>query len=103
MGMSQDQRSPGADVIEILVPVDIKEMGPGPARDEQRLATDRAEGPCRTVHAAGENPTGMFKRFPTANTSRFHAEFLGRPSSTLGLTFRSELFATLLCLCRELS
>ena len=37
MGMAEDERPPGADVIEVAIAVDVEEVGPFAAGDEHRL------------------------------------------------------------------
>ena len=54
VGVAEDHRSPGADVIEVAVAVDIDELGPFGMVDEDRLAAHPAEGPGRAVHAPGD-------------------------------------------------
>src|SRR5262249_17046334 len=55
MVVAQDERAPRADKIEITIAVDIKEIRSFASGDEKRLASDSAEGPGRTVHAAGNH------------------------------------------------
>ena len=42
MGMSVDQRAPGADVVDVAVAVDVPDFGPLPAIDKDRISPDRA-------------------------------------------------------------
>ena len=51
VGMAQDGWAPGADVVDVIVAIDVKNMRPGGAVDEERLAADRAKRPDRRVHA----------------------------------------------------
>ena len=53
MGVPQDHRPPGADVIDVAIAVDVEQIGPFAAREENRLAADAAKRPRRAVHAAG--------------------------------------------------
>jgi hypothetical protein len=55
MAMAEQQRSPGADVIDVFVAIDIEDVRPLAAGDEHRLATDTAEGAHRGVDAAGDD------------------------------------------------
>ena len=47
MAVAEDQRPPRADVIEVAIAVDVEEIGPFAAGDEERLAADarRRRGP----------------------------------------------------------
>ena len=58
MSMAQDHRPPRADVIDVLVTVDVVEVGPFGSGHERRLAADRAERPRRAVHPAGNHAVG---------------------------------------------
>ena len=58
MGMAQDHRPPRADVVDVVVAVDVVEVGPLGPGDERRLAADGAERPRRAVHAAGNHAVG---------------------------------------------
>ena len=51
--MAENHRSPGKDVIEVAVAVEIEEIGPFGPIDENRLAADAAKRPGGTVDAAG--------------------------------------------------
>ena len=53
MTVAEDHRAPGADVVEILQPVDVGEPLAFGALEEDRLATDSAEGPGRGIDPAG--------------------------------------------------
>ena len=52
MGMPQNHRPPGADVVDVAIAIEIVEIGPCGALEEDRLAADAAKRPGRTVHAA---------------------------------------------------
>ncbi len=45
VGMPVDQRPPRADVVDVAVAVDVDHLGALAARDEQRIAPDRAHRP----------------------------------------------------------
>src|SRR5262249_51466950 len=60
------------DVIEIGIAVDIVEVSALAAGDEDRLAADAAEGPCRAVDAAGNDATGLLERLCTPRTVTLH-------------------------------
>ena len=59
-GVTEDQRSPGADVIDVLVFVGIPKMRALPANDERRIASDRTKGAHRRIYAAGNHLLGAF-------------------------------------------
>ena len=56
--MSEDERSPGAEVIDVLIAVFVPGPGAEAASDEQRVTPDRFEGANGTVDASGEEPKG---------------------------------------------
>ena len=72
MTVAQDQRSPRADVIQVVIAVEIEEARPFAASDENRIAADGAEGAGRTVDAAGNEMAGTLKRLSTADARGFH-------------------------------
>ena len=47
MGVAEDERPPGADVIEVAVAVEVEEVRPFAAGDEERLAADGRRRPGR--------------------------------------------------------
>ena len=61
MGVAENHRSPGADVVDVAVAIDIEQIGPRPALEKQRLAADAAERPGRAIHAAGHELLGAGK------------------------------------------
>jgi hypothetical protein len=54
MSMTEDERAPRSDIIEILIAVEIVEVRPFAASDEQRLSADGPEGARGTVDTAGD-------------------------------------------------
>ena len=58
VAVAEDQRPPRADVVEVAVAVDVEEVRPLAAGDEQRLAADGAERAGRAVDAAGDELAG---------------------------------------------
>ena len=54
MGVAEDHRAPGADVVDVAVAVDVPNVGAGAADEEGGLAADGAEGADRGIHAAGD-------------------------------------------------
>ena len=52
MGVSEDQRPEGEDVVDVAVPVDVEEVCTLPALDEDGGAADGTEGAHRGAHAA---------------------------------------------------
>ena len=53
MRVAQDHRSPGADVVDVAIAIDVVQIGPFAALEKDRLAPHAAKGPGRAVHAAG--------------------------------------------------
>ena len=51
-GVAQNQRPPGADVVDVLVAVGIPDIGTFAAHQERRIAAHGAERPDRRVHAS---------------------------------------------------
>jgi len=74
MGVSQNQRSPGGDVIEVLIAVEIVEIWPLAASDEQRLPADSTEGAGWTVDTSRNETAGALKGLSTTNTRRQHED-----------------------------
>src|SRR5206468_6706939 len=72
VGVTKDQRAPRADVIEVLIAVDVVKIWTLASGDEQRLAAHGAERPRGTIDSARDQPAGPFKRFLTANADWFH-------------------------------
>ena len=66
MRMTEDQRPPRADVIEVAVAVDIDEESALAASDEGRLSANGAEGPRGTVDAAGDDLRGSLVQLARA-------------------------------------
>ncbi|MNN47383.1 hypothetical protein D3C81_1618010 [compost metagenome] len=58
VGVADDHRAPGADVVDIALAIGIPHISPFGARDEARRATHRAEGTHGGVHAAGNGLLG---------------------------------------------
>ena len=86
--VAEDERAPRADVIEVLIAVDVEEIRPFAAGDEDRLAADGAEGAGRTVDAAGDQTAGSLKRFSTADSEARHGGI-----SSVSRECRSDLMA----------
>jgi hypothetical protein len=53
--VAEDHRAPGADVVDVGVPVDVDDLGAVGALDEDRVAPDRAHGANGRIHAAGQH------------------------------------------------
>src|SRR5262245_27848875 len=66
MRVPQNHRPPRADVIEVIVPVRILQPGSRRATDKERIASDRAERPDRTIDAAGDKLHGALIERPRA-------------------------------------
>ena len=67
MGVPEDHRSPGADVVDVAVAVDVEQIGPL-QRGRMKIGSppDAAKRPGRTVDAAGHQLLGSFKDDMTA-------------------------------------
>ncbi len=61
MAVAEQQRSPGSHVVEERVAIDVIKAGALAARDEERIAADRAEGAHRRVDPAGHELLGALK------------------------------------------
>ncbi len=59
MGVAQDGRSPGLDVVEQPPAVDVLDKGTLGAGDEVRRPAHRVERPHWRVDAAGDHPAGL--------------------------------------------
>src|SRR5207245_8496376 len=59
--VTEDQRSPGTEEIEVRPAVDVPDAGALTARDEERLTADAAKRPDRAVDAAGNQTGGGFE------------------------------------------
>ena len=60
MGMPQNPRSPGTDIVNPFIAILIQELVPFCASDEQRRAAHTAKCPHRAVHAAWHKRTCFF-------------------------------------------
>ena len=61
VGMAEDCRPPGTDIIDVGFAVLVPQDGALAALEEHRRAADRAEGAHRGVHAAGNELLGLFE------------------------------------------
>ena len=57
--MPEDRRSPGADVIDELVAIDIPDVRPFRALDKERLAADAAKSAHGRIYPAGDEAAGL--------------------------------------------
>src|SRR5882757_7437594 len=51
--MAKDERSPRADVVDVLIAVGVPDAGTLAAHDVKRIASDRAKRAYRRIHASG--------------------------------------------------
>src|SRR4051812_19292633 len=58
MRMAEDERPPGADVVDVLVAIGIEEVRAESANDPGRLAADGPKPPDGGIHAAGNHLFG---------------------------------------------
>src|SRR5262245_28675599 len=68
MGVTEDQRTPRADEVEIAVTVQVVEIRPLAAGDEGRIAADAAKRPRRAVDPARYRPASSVERLLTSRT-----------------------------------
>ncbi len=113
MPVAQNERSPGADVIDVLVAVGIEDVGAFAALDEGRSAADAAIGAHRGVDAARYGEQGAFEKL--LGSGMFHlVEISGSlhrygkhhyNEVSLMITIRGAAVAASLCamLCGSLS
>ena len=94
--MSQNERPPRADVIEIALTIDVDEEWTFRARDEKRLAAHSAEGASRTIHAAGYDRAGTFKGTITVGM-RSHVECCPRERELVVARFPFHLWVIIRC------
>ncbi|MNE45957.1 hypothetical protein D3C80_1402740 [compost metagenome] len=64
MGMSHNERAPGADIVDKAVAVDIINTRADPVIHIHRCQADRFERPHRAVHPAGNILLSFFKSVP---------------------------------------
>jgi hypothetical protein len=63
MGMTANGGSPGANVVDVLVIIDIPDVGTFDAIEDDGLATDRFEGANRRTNATGHEVLSGAKNF----------------------------------------
>jgi hypothetical protein len=78
MRMAENGRSPGADVVDVIVAIDIEHPRALGSVHEKRLAADRAKRAHRRVHAAGNVFQSLGKKFFRLNTNHAHNLTNGR-------------------------
>src|SRR5439155_22187084 len=66
MRVAQDQWTPGADKIQVLIAVDIEEERSLAASDKRRIAAYCAERGRRTVDASRDHPASAIKGLSTS-------------------------------------
>ena len=70
MRVTEDERPPRADVVDVVAAVGVDDVGPGAASDEARGASDTLEGPYRAVDSAGDEPLGLGEELLRAASHR---------------------------------
>ena len=76
-GVAENERSPGADVVDVLVAVGVPDIGTFAAHQERRIAAHRAKGPDRRVHASGDELFGaLLQRAGLVEVTGHDDEFL---------------------------
>ena len=66
VAVAQDHRAPGADVVDVLLPIGVPKMGALGALHKTRCAADGAKGAHRRVHTPGDELFGAFKELVVA-------------------------------------
>ena len=82
-GVAENERSPGADVVDVFVAVGVPDVRAQPAHEEWRIAADGAKGAHRGVHAAGNHLLGALLQLAR------HLEFAGHGLSGESGTYGS--------------
>ena len=59
----EDERSPGAHVVDVALAIRRPDVWPGSAGQKQRIAADAQESADRRIHAAGDVPAGFLIQF----------------------------------------
>ena len=62
-GVAENQRSPGADVVDVLVAIGVEDVGGLAAHHKRRISAHRAKGTHRGVDAARNHHFGAFLQF----------------------------------------
>jgi hypothetical protein len=62
MGVTEQERPPALDQIEIAVAVDVGDLRSGCAGDEEGLGTDRIEGTDRRAHPTGDEAPSIVQK-----------------------------------------
>ncbi len=62
-GVAMDRRTPGADVIDVFIAVDVADLGAAGVIDEEGIASDGAKGADGGIDAAGNMLQGGFEEF----------------------------------------
>ena len=61
MSMPEDMRTPRSDVIDQPIAIDVVQVGPFAAFDDERLSAHATKRPRRAIHATGNRPRCPFK------------------------------------------
>ncbi len=67
--VAEEQRAPGADVVDVAVAVDVADARAGAILHEHRVAADGAKGTHRRVHATRHDAHGALHELVTAWSS----------------------------------
>ena len=82
VGVAEDERPPGVDVVEVAVAIEVEQVRPLAACDEQRLAADRPEGAGGAVDPSGDEAGRSLERRSTADADWHWIDSRGGPGDT---------------------
>jgi hypothetical protein len=68
MRVAEDQRPPGADIVDVALAVGVGDARAGTGGEEARRTADRTKGPHRRVDATRDVPLGALKELLIAGT-----------------------------------
>jgi hypothetical protein len=71
MRVAEDQRPPGADIVDVALAVGIGDAGAGTGNEEARRPADRTKSPHRRVHATRYVLLGTLKELLIAGIKSF--------------------------------
>jgi hypothetical protein len=63
MRMTKNQRAPRADIVNVLIPIDIHDAGALAQTDEWRVSADGTEGADRGIDSSGDELLGSLLQF----------------------------------------
>ena len=87
--MPEDHRSPGTDVVDIAIAIEIEEIRPAAALKKNRLPANSAERSSGAIHAAGHQLLGAGE----SNTALFarHHSGLASDKTERAMTYQPQV------------